>query len=149
MHDLAFVLQSVHSSRDGRPLLHTIFSQWDTALSYLWYRPICPPIVDAHTNRNTILHPKMNCGVGLVNCFLWVPLACHGSMAEGSRAGTSGELWKNSLPNLLHSWFWDVVYKMLFNFAPWSFSWDGLRESCSRRSQLLLVATQKDIPLPW
>ena len=60
-------------------------------------------------HRGSLLRPKMNCGVGLVNCFLWVPLACLGSMAEGSRAGTSGELWKNSLPNLLHSWFWDVV----------------------------------------
>ena len=39
-----------------------------------------------------VLGPKINCGVGLVNCFLLVPLACLGSMAKGSRAGTSGKL---------------------------------------------------------
>ena len=67
----------------------------------------CLPFV---RQEGRVLRPKMNCGVGLVNCFfLWVPLACLGSMVEGSRAGTSGELGKNSLPNLLHSWFWDVV----------------------------------------
>ena len=37
----------------------------------------------------------MNCTVGFVIYFLWVPLACLGSMAWGRRAGTSVELWEN------------------------------------------------------
>ena len=35
---------------------------------------------------------KMNCSGGYANCFLQVPLACLGSMAEGSWAGTSVQL---------------------------------------------------------
>ena len=42
--------------------------------------------------RSTLLRDKMNCKVGFVNCFLQVPLACLGSMAQGSRAGISVEL---------------------------------------------------------
>ena len=35
-----------------------------------------------------VLRDKMNCTAGFASCFLRVPLACLGSMAQGSRAGT-------------------------------------------------------------
>ena len=41
--------------------------------------------------------------------FLRVPLACFGSRAEGSRAGTPAELTKNSLKNLLYEVFYHLV----------------------------------------
>ena len=48
------------------------------------------------TERNKILGDKRNCALGFVNCFLRVPLAYLGSMAQGNRAGASMDLWENS-----------------------------------------------------
>ena len=55
----------------------------------------------------------MNCTVGFVSCFLRVSLACLGSMAQGSWAGTSVELWDNSFQTSLYNSFGLLVVAKL------------------------------------
>ena len=54
-----------------------------------------------------VLSDKMNCGEGFVSCvFLWVSLSCLGSMAQGSRAGTAGELSDSNFQTSMYSSFY-------------------------------------------
>ena len=41
--------------------------------------------------HDDVLSEKINCTTGFIEFFLQVPLACPGSMAEGSMAGNDGE----------------------------------------------------------
>ena len=54
----------------------------------------------------------MNCTVKSVNCFLRVPLVYQLSVLPYAMLPRQarGTHKKNSLPNLLHSSFWDVVF---------------------------------------
>ena len=67
-----------------------------------------------HAILSNVLRPKSNCGVGLVNCFFRVSLMYQPCCLLPCCQGKLGELTKkNSLPNLLHSSFWDVVQSTL------------------------------------
>ena len=57
-----------------------------------WSRLSAPSVPLNASFPITIPRDKMNCSGGYANCFLQVPLACLGSMAQGSPAGTLVEL---------------------------------------------------------
>ena len=72
--------------------------------SFYFFRQSLMHIKSLPSSR-VIPRDKMNCFWGLDDSFLQVPLACLGSMAEGSWAGTSVQLWENSFQTSLNSSF--------------------------------------------
>ena len=72
---------------------------------------VCNSASECDGKLVNLLHPKINCGVGLVNCFFRVPLMYQPCCLLPCCQGKLGEHTKNSLPNLLHSSFWDVVLR--------------------------------------
>ena len=65
--------------------------------------------------EGTLPRDKMSCFWGLDNrFFLQVPLACLGSMAEGTGAGTSVQLWENSFQTSPNSSFCLLVHVTSF-----------------------------------
>ena len=79
---------------------------WDNATNLKVGHTYANPTMDSNT-KNT-----MNCKVGFVSCFWWVPLAC-----LGSRAGTPVELWENSFQTSLYSSFCLSTQQSMLNLA--------------------------------
>ena len=71
--------------------------------------------------------------------FLQVPLACLGSMAQGSRAGTSVKLWENCFQTSLYSSFCHLVLgsKVLDTSVIMLFALNRVRPEHQRKSHLL------------
>ena len=83
----------------------------------------------------------MNCSGGYANCFFQVPLACLGSMAEGSWAGTSVQLWENSFQMSLDSSFCLLVYQKYLQSSKRGEGWQG--------RLLLLLSSHLLFPIAW